>query len=63
MGAVEVAVATYPGSCRPSLGRRDDVDDGTVKHLGCCSGRAIPCDRRTGVVPLLTDGSRGRVGT
>jgi hypothetical protein len=61
--ATDVAVATCPGACRSFLGRRGDVDDGTVKYPGCCRGRAIPCGRRTGVVPLLTDGSRGWVGT
>jgi hypothetical protein len=60
---VGVAVATCPGACRSFLGRRGDVDDGTVIHPGCCRGRAIPYGRRTGVVSLLTDGSRGWVGT
>jgi hypothetical protein len=45
---VGVAVATCPGACRPSLGRRGDVDDGTAGHPECCSGRAIPCGRRMG---------------
>jgi hypothetical protein len=31
---VGVVVATCPGACRPSLGRRGDVDDGTVVHQG-----------------------------
>jgi hypothetical protein len=43
-----VAVATCPGACRPSLGRRGDVDDGTTGHPECCSGRAFSCGRRTG---------------
>jgi hypothetical protein len=60
MGA---AVVTCPGACKPSLGRRDDVDDGTVGHPGCYRGRAISCGRRASVIPLLTDGGRGRVGT
>jgi hypothetical protein len=63
MGVVDVAVATCPGACRPFPGRRSDVDDGTVKHPRCCGVRAIPCGRRTRVVPLLTDGIRGWVGT
>jgi hypothetical protein len=46
-------VATCPGACRPSLGRRGDVDDGTVKYPRCCIGRAISCGQRTGVVPLF----------
>jgi hypothetical protein len=62
-GAVDVAVATCPDACRPSLGCRGDVDDGTVKHPKRCRGRVIPCGRCTGVVPLSTDGSRGRFGT
>jgi hypothetical protein len=45
---VGVAMATCPGACRPSLGRRGDVDDGSAGHLGCCRGRVIPCGRRTG---------------
>jgi hypothetical protein len=45
---VGVAVATFPGACRPSLGRRGDVDDGTAGHPGCCRGRVIPCGRCTG---------------
>jgi hypothetical protein len=36
MGVVDVAVATCPDVCRPSLGRRDDSDDGTVEHPRCC---------------------------
>jgi hypothetical protein len=63
MGAVDVAVATCSGACRPSLGHHGDVDDGTVKHPRCCRGCAIPCSQRMGVVLLLTDGGRGRVGT
>jgi hypothetical protein len=46
-------VATCPGACRPSLGCRGDVDDGTVGHLGCYRGRAIPCGRRTGRGPFV----------
>jgi hypothetical protein len=45
---VGVAVATCPGACRPSLGRRGDVDDGTAGHPECYSGRAIPCRQRMG---------------
>jgi hypothetical protein len=45
---VGVAVATCPGACQPSLGRRGDIDDGTAGHPERCSGRAIPCGRRTG---------------
>jgi hypothetical protein len=45
---VGVAVATCPSACRPSLGHRDDVDDGTTGHLECCRGCVIPCSRRTG---------------
>jgi hypothetical protein len=45
---VGVAVATCPSACRPSLRCRGDVDDGTMGHPGCCSGRAIPCGRRIG---------------
>jgi hypothetical protein len=63
MGAVEVAVATCPGKGRPSLGCRGDVDDGTVKNSGSCGGRATPCSRRAGVVPLLTGGAPGLVET
>jgi hypothetical protein len=63
VGAVEVAVATCICECQPSLGCRGDVGDGTVKDPGSCDERAIPCGRRTGVVPLLIDGARGRVGT
>jgi hypothetical protein len=46
-------VVTCPGACRPSLGRRGDVDDETEGHSGCCRGRAIPCGRRTGHGPLV----------
>jgi hypothetical protein len=60
---VGAAVATCPGACRPSLGRRSDVDDGTAGHPGCCRGRMIPYGRRAGIIPLLTDDSRGQVGT
>jgi hypothetical protein len=47
-GTVGVAVATCPGRCRPSLGCRGDVDDGTAVHPGCYRGCAIPCGRRMG---------------
>jgi hypothetical protein len=47
-GTVGVAVVTCPGTCRPSLGCRGDVDDGTAVHPGCCRGHAIPCSRRMG---------------
>jgi hypothetical protein len=63
MGAVEVAVAACSGNGRPSLGCRGDVVDGTMNDPGSCVERAIPCSRRAGVIPLLTDGGRGRVGT
>jgi hypothetical protein len=63
LGAVEVAVATCPGNGRPSPGRRVGVHDGTVKGSGSCGERAIPYGRRAGVIPLLTDDGRGRVGT
>jgi hypothetical protein len=53
--AVEVALATCICECRPSLGCRGDVGDGTVKDPGSCDERAIPCGRRTDVSPLLTD--------
>jgi hypothetical protein len=46
-------VAMCPGACRLSVGRRGDVDDGTVKTLGCCRGRAISCGRRTGRGPFV----------
>jgi hypothetical protein len=62
-GAVEFAIATCPGNGRPSPGYCGDVDDGTVKDHGSCGGRAIPYARRTSVIPLLTDGARGLVGT
>jgi hypothetical protein len=62
-GAVEVAVAMCPCKCRPSLECHGDVGDGTVKDPDSYGGRAIPCCRRTGVVPLLTGGARGLVGT
>jgi hypothetical protein len=45
---ISVAVAMCPGACRPSLGRRGDVDDGSARYPGCCRGRVIPCGRRTG---------------
>jgi hypothetical protein len=61
VGAVEVAVATCIYECRPSLGCRSDVGDGTVKDPGSYDERAIPYGRCTGIVPLLTDGARGRV--
>jgi hypothetical protein len=57
VGAVEVAVATCPGNGRPYLGYRADIDDGTVKGPRSYGERAIPCGRRTGIVPLLTDGT------
>jgi hypothetical protein len=60
---VGAAVVTCLGACRPSLGHHGDVDDGTVGHPGCCRGRAISCGRRAGVIPLLTNGGRGRVRT
>jgi hypothetical protein len=63
VGAVGVAVATCICECQPSLGCRGDVGDGTVKDPGSCGERAIPCGRRAGVVPLLTGGARGPVGT
>jgi hypothetical protein len=63
VGAVEVAVATCICECRPSLGCRGDIGDGTVKDPGSCGERAISCDRRAGVVPLLTGDARGLVGT
>jgi hypothetical protein len=62
VGAVEVAVATCICECQPSLGCRGDVGDRTVKDPTSC-GRAIPCGRHTGVVPLLTGGARGLIGT
>jgi hypothetical protein len=61
VGAVEVAVATCVCECWSSLGCRDDVGDGTMKGPRSCE-HAIPCSRRADVVPLLTGGSRGRVG-
>jgi hypothetical protein len=60
VSAVEVAIATCICECRPSLGCRGD---GTVKDPVSCGGRAIPCCHRAGVVPLLTGGARGPVGT
>jgi hypothetical protein len=63
MGDVEVAIATCPGEGRPSLGCRGDVDDGTVKSPRSCGGWVISYSRRAGVVPLLTGGARGLVGT
>jgi hypothetical protein len=63
MGAVEVAVATCICECRPSLGCRGDVGDGTVKDPRSLWRTCDPCGRCTGVVPLLTDGARGLVGT
>jgi hypothetical protein len=59
MGVIEVAVAT----CRPSLECHGDVGDRTVKDPGSFGGRAIPYCHRVGVVPLLTGGARGPVGT
>jgi hypothetical protein len=59
---VEVAIEMCPGKGRLSPGCRGDVDDGTVKHPKCCGGRAIPCSRRAGIVPLLIGGARGSVG-
>jgi hypothetical protein len=53
------AIAT----CRPSSECHGDVGDGTVKDPGSYGGRAIPCRRHAGVVPLLTGGARGPVGT
>jgi hypothetical protein len=41
-------VVTCLGACRPSLGHRGDVDDGTAGHPGCCSGRATLCGRCMG---------------
>jgi hypothetical protein len=63
MGAVEVAVAACSRNGRPSPGCRGDVDDGTVNDPGPCVERAIPCSRRVGVIPLLTDGGRGQIET
>jgi hypothetical protein len=60
---VGAVVATCPGACRPSLGHRGGVDDGTVGHPGCYRGHVIPYGRRAGIIPLLTDGGRGRIGT
>jgi hypothetical protein len=48
VSTVDVAVAMCLSACSPSLGRRGDVDDGMVGHLGCCRGRAIPCGCRMG---------------
>jgi hypothetical protein len=45
---IGAAMVTCLGTCRPSLGRRGDVDDRTVVRPGCCIGRAIPCGRRMG---------------
>jgi hypothetical protein len=42
VGPVEVAVATCIYECRPSLGCRGDVGDGTVKDPRSCGDRAIP---------------------
>jgi hypothetical protein len=63
VGAVEVDVATCPCKCRLSLECHGDVGDRTVKAPGSCFGRAIPCCHRTGVVPLLTGGAQGLIGT
>jgi hypothetical protein len=60
-GTTEVAVATCLGNGQPSPGCRGDVDDGTVRHPGCCSVHVIPGSQRASVVPLLTGGGRGRV--
>jgi hypothetical protein len=60
VGVVEVAVATCICECRASLGCRGDVGDGTVKDPGSYDERAIPCGRRMGVAPLLTDAARDR---
>jgi hypothetical protein len=62
-GTAEVVVATCPSNGWPSPGCHGDVDDGTVKGPGSYGERAIPCGRRTGVIPLLTGGARGLVGT
>jgi hypothetical protein len=62
---VGVVVATCPGACRPSLGRRGNVDDGTAGHLGCYRERAIPCGRCTGhglFVRLMAVEARSRHG-
>jgi hypothetical protein len=61
--AIDVAVVTCICECRSFLGCRGDVGDGTMKDPGSCGERAIPYDRRTGVVPLLTGGARGLAGT
>jgi hypothetical protein len=63
VGAIEVAVATCICECQPSLGCRGDVGDGMVKDPRSCGERVIPYGRRAGVVPLLTDGAQGLVGT
>jgi hypothetical protein len=63
MDAVEVAVATCICECRPSLECRGDVGDGMVKDPRSYDERVIPCGRRTGVVPPLTNSARGLVGT
>jgi hypothetical protein len=47
-GTIGVAMATCPGTCRPSLGHRGDVDDGMVVHPGCYRGCAIPYARCMG---------------
>jgi hypothetical protein len=60
---MEVAVATCICECRPSLGCRGDVGDVIVKDPRSGDERAIPCGRHTGAAPLLTDDTRGRVGT
>jgi hypothetical protein len=62
VSAVEVAVATCICEGRSSLGCCGDVGDGTVKDLGSCGKRAIPCGRRAGAAPLLTGDARGLVG-
>jgi hypothetical protein len=63
MGAVEFAVAACSGDGWPSPGCHGDVDDGTVNDPRPYVERVIPCSRRVGVIPLLTDHGRGRVGT
>jgi hypothetical protein len=47
-GTIGVAVVTCPSTCRPSLGRCGDVDDGMAVYRGCCRGRVIPSGRRMG---------------
>jgi hypothetical protein len=60
-GTAEFAIATCFGHGQPSPGYRGDVDDGTVRHPGCCGGCAITCSRCAGVDPLLIGSGRGRV--